>query len=252
MSDTVQGLVSIIMPNYNGEKYLKETIDSVIAQSYENWELIFVDDCSTDGSTQLVESYTDERIQVLKNQTNLGAAKSRNKGINLAKGKWIAFLDSDDVWDKDKLSKHIAYMIKKQVEFSCTNYLVVDEQNNPITEFCPTKDEYGYDDILKHCYIGCSTVIYDSDKLGKVYMPENAVKREDFACWLSILKTGKKVVCMHESLTTYRLRKGSVSSNKIGLIKYQWRVFRQVEKLSLVRSVYYMAHWAIKGILKYR
>ena len=252
MSDTVKELVSIIMPNYNGAKYVRESIDSIIAQSYENWELLFVDDCSTDESLKIVESYNDKRIRILQNETNLGAAISRNNAIREAKGKWIAFLDSDDVWDKDKLSKHLEYMSKNQVEFSCTSYFVVDEQNKPIKEFAPAKDEYGYYDILKHCYIGCSTVIYDCEKIGKVYAPENAPKREDFACWLSILKNGKKVACFHESLTTYRLRKGSVSSNKFGLIKYQWNVLRRVEKISLVKSAYYMVHWAIKGFLKYR
>ena len=245
-------LVSIIMPNYNCEKYLKETIESVLNQTYQNWELLFVDDCSTDGSIEIVESFNDSRIRILKNEKNSGAAISRNYGIREAKGRWIAFLDSDDLWEENKLEKHLTFMEKHGHSFSFTGYKVVNSQNVLINEYMPKKDRYDYKAILKHCSIGCSTVIYDTKTLEKVYMPTNAIKREDFACWLSILKTGVNAVCFQELLTIYRIHNDSVSSSKIKMVKYQWNVYRKVEKISFLKSCYYMMHWAIKGFLKYR
>jgi len=245
-------MVSIIMPNYNSAEFLKETLESVISQSYQNWELIIVDDCSNDNFLEIIENYKDTRIKLIRNASNSGAAVSRNKAIAQAQGRWIAFLDSDDVWEQDKLSKHIAFMLKNDSAFSCTDYLLIDSTGEPLTKFIPKKDKYSYKDILKHCAIGCSTVIYDSQRIGKAYMPENAEKREDFACWLQILKQGIDVVCFHECLTKYRIRSNSVSAKKTKMVKYQWNVYRKVEKLSWFKSIYYLMNWAIRGVLKYR
>lgn len=246
------GLVSIIMPNYNSAEYIAETIESVLNQTYDNWELIISDDCSTDGSIEIINNYNDSRIKLLINKENSGAAISRNNAIDVAKGKYIAFLDSDDLWNKEKLSKHLSFMSEGGHAFSCTSYSVVKGDNQEVSVFAPKKDKYTYKNILKHCYIGCSTVIYDSEKLGKVYMPTNAEKREDFACWLQILKTGVDVVCFHKNLTTYKVHQDSVSTKKTKMVKYQWRVYRKIEKISLLKSMYYMIHWAIKGFFKYR
>ena len=246
------GLVSIIMPNYNGSDYIKEAIDSIVAQTYRNWELIVVDDCSKDDSLTILQQYEDDRIRILKNTENSGAAVSRNNAIAVAKGRWIAFLDSDDSWGQDKLARQLAFMQERQSVFSCTDYTVINSENKLVAEFTPSRDVHDYKTILKHCYIGCSTVIYDSLKLGKVYMPTNAIKREDFACWLQILRTGVKADHFHESLTIYRVHSNSVSSKKTKMIKYQWRVYRKVEKLSFFSSVFYMAHWAVLGVLKYK
>ena len=185
------GLVSIIMPNYNSAKFIKDTIDSVVAQTYKNWELIIVDDCSSDSSLEIIQQYNDNRIHVIKNSSNSGAAISRNNALDVANGRWIAFLDSDDLWDKNKLYKHLQFMAQSKSSFSFTHYSVMNNENELITEFSPSKDIYNYDTILKHCYIGCSTVIYDSKKIGKIYMPTDAIKREDFSCWLKILKSEK-------------------------------------------------------------
>lgn len=246
------GLVSIIMPNYNSAEYIVKTIESVLAQTYQNWELIIVDDCSTDSSVELVKNIEDSRIRLLFNDENSGAARSRNRAIEAANGRWIAFLDSDDLWVPTKLMQHVKFMLESGAAFSFTDYTVIDSKESVVSEFVPNKGVYDYNTILKHCYIGCSTAIYDAEKLGKVYMPEAAEKREDFACWLSILRKGEYAVCLHQSLTTYRLHTKSVSSNKLRMVKYQWNVYRKVEKLSFLKSVYYMMHWAIKGFLKYR
>lgn len=245
------GLVSIIMPNYNGQKYLKETIDSVVTQSYKNWELIIADDCSTDHSLEIIGQYDDKRIRIIVSEENCGAAVSRNKAIAAANGRWLAFLDSDDLWDKNKLSLQLDFMTKEKCAFSFTHYNF-DKNDGVLKEFAPKKDRYDYKAILKHCYIACPTVIYDSSVLGKVYMPVDAVKREDFGCWLRILRDGVQAHCLHKCLTTVRIHTGSVSYDKTKMIKYQWNVYRNVEKLSIVRSLFYMTHWAIKGVLKYR
>lgn len=246
------GLVSIIMPNYNGGKYLTDTIKSVLAQTYQNWELIFVDDCSTDNSLEIVNSFGDKRIRILQNEKNSGAAVSRNYAIREAQGKWIAFLDSDDLWTPEKLEKQIEFMKSKDIAFSFTDYEVVDSENRLLAKFSPRLDECRYKDILKHNCIGCLTAMYDTDKTGKVYMPTDAIKREDLACWLYILKTGKKGYCLHEFLAKYKQHSNSVSSNKFKMAKYQWQTYRKVEKLSFFKSIYYLICWAINGVFKYR
>ena len=244
------GLVSIIMPNFNSAKFINETVDSVINQSYKNWELIIVDDCSTDNSIEILSQYTDDRIRLIKSEQNYGAALSRNKAIEAANGSWIAFLDSDDLWAYDKLEKHLSFMVDKSAVFSCTDYKVIDGDRKEVSQFSPKKDEYFYNDILKHNCIGCSTAIYDAKKLGKVYMPL-AEKREDFACWLEILKRGYSVCYFHEFLAEYRVHGKSVSSKKSKMIKHQWNVYRKFERLSIFKSAYYMLHWALKGFFKY-
>ena len=245
------GLVSIIMPNYNCEKYLPETIQSVLDQTYQNWELIFVDDCSTDNSLEIIRSFNDDRICIFQNEKNSGAAISRNYALRQAKGRWMAFLDSDDLWAKDKLSEQLKFMKENEYAFSFTHFYF-DRNDGNLTEFSPKKDVYTYRDILKHNYMACPTVVYDASKIGKIDMPIEAEKREDFGCWLKILKRGVNAYCLHKCLLTVKIHEGSVSFNKARMIKYQWQVYRKVEKLNLLKSVYYMIHWAIKGFVKYR
>ena len=245
------GLVSIIMPNYNGSRFLKETIQSVLDQTYQNWELIFIDDCSTDNSLEIIKQFNDSRIRVIENKENSGAAVSRNNAIEVADGRWIAFLDSDDLWNQNKLTTQLEFMNEKKCAFSFTHYYF-DKNGSVLREFSPKKDEYDYSDILKHCYIACPTVIYDSFMLGKVYMPTEAVKREDFGCWLKILKQNVNAHCLHKCLTTVKIHTDSVSYDKTKMIKHQWNVYRKVEKLSIAKSIFCMVHWAIRGVLKYR
>ena len=246
------GLVSVIMPNYNSAKYVKNTIESVLSQTYHNWELIFVDDCSTDNSLDIVRAFEDERIKIYSTEKNSGAATARNIAIDKACGDWIAFLDSDDLWMPEKLEKQIEYMHNNSVAFSYTDYDVIDEDSRVISTFKPHLDVCGYKDILKHNHIGCLTAVYNAVKLGKVFMPTDAIKREDLACWLRILKSGETAHCLHECLAQYKVHSNSVSSNKFKMIKYQWQVYRKVEKLGIFSSIYYLAHWAILGFVKYR
>lgn len=245
-------LVSIIMPNYNSEKFISSSIESVIAQTYVNWELIIIDDCSTDTSIEIAERFKDARIKIIKNKKNYGAAVSRNNGIKSANGRYIAFLDSDDVWDENKLLESITFMREKGFSFICTDYRTVAESGEHISNYSPQKSSYNYFDILKHNVIGCSTVVYDKNILGEVLMPIEATMREDFACWLAILKKGYVVNYLHKILTEYKVRSNSVSSKKTKMIKYQWKVYRRIEKLPFFKSLYYLAHWAIKGLFKYK
>ncbi len=248
------GLVSVIMPAFNSEAYIRQAIDSVLMQTYQNLELLVVDDCSSDGTVGIVEEYQkkDNRVRLFLNSSNSGAAKTRNVAIEKAAGRWIAFLDSDDFWAADKLCNHLTFMVESAVYFSFTPYQTVDLDGNKISSFYPSKKEYTYGDILKSNSIGCSTAIYDSRRFGKVFMLENAVKREDMACWLAILKKGEKGVLFNECLTFYREGGQSVSSSKIRMIKYQWLVYRKVENLSLIKSFYLMCHWAINGLKKHK
>ena len=246
------GLVSVIMPSYRSERFIRSAIDSVMAQTYQNWELIIVDDCSPDGSVEIISKYGDPRIHLIRNQHNCGAAVSRNNAIENARGRWIAFLDSDDLWDPNKLLHHLGYMVQTGSAFSFTHYAMRNAQDGSVTVFSPGDRVYDYHTILKHCYVGCSTVIYDSLKLGKFYMPVEAAKREDFACWLQILKTGINATCLQECLTTYTVHENSVSSNKLKIVPYQWNVYRRIEGLSVLRSLYYMAWWTVLGLRKYR
>ena len=246
------GLVSIIMPCYNSEKYIEATIKSVIAQTYRNWELLLVDDCSSDASIELAKAFGDERVRIFSMSENSGAAATRNNAIDEARGRWIAFLDSDDLWMPEKLEKQLKYMVEGGIAFSYTDYEVLDENDRLISTFRPKLSVCRYTDILKHNHIGCLTVIYDSDKLGKVFMPTEATKREDVACWLRILKTGEAAYCLHECLAKYKVHSSSVSSNKLKMIKYQWLVYRRVERINLLGSAFYLVCWAIMGFFKYR
>lgn len=243
-------LVSIIMPNYNGEKYLKETLDSVLNQTYENWELLFVDDCSTDRSVEIVKSYKDSRIKIFSNETNSGAATSRNYALREAKGKWIAFLDSDDLWTNDKLEKQVGFMEKNAYSFSYTKYEEVDGNSNKLNKvvFGPLK--INKRKMFRYCWVGCLTVMYDREKVGLIQIENNIEKRNDYAIWLKVCKTA---VCylLPEILAKYRRREGSMSNqSKLSLIKYHYRLFRISENKSVIGAAFCTLRNLFYGVIK--
>ncbi len=244
-------LVSIVMPLYNCEKYIAETINSVLSQTYSNWELLIVDDCSTDTSVEIVKEFAqkDTRIKLCEFTQNSGVANARNKAIEKAKGRYIAFLDSDDIWLPKKLAKQIAFMQKTNTELSYTAYTVIDEQSNEKGKFIPPKI-LTYSDLLKTCSIGCSTVVYDVEKVGKCFLKN--VGHEDYALWLEILKEQKNIFGITDVLAKYRLLSNSISGNKWNTAKYQWKIYREVEKLSLLKSCYYFVHYAFYGFIKHK
>ncbi len=245
----IENLVSIIMPAYNCEDFIAETIESVEKQIYQKWELIIVDDCSTDKTRDIAEEYKkDQRVRLYKNNTNRGAAYSRNRAVRLAQGEFIAFLDSDDLWEKDKLKIQISFMKKNDCPFSCTYYKKIDEKGNETGKIIKSKKELNYKDLLKNCP-GNSTVIYNAKKLGKFYIP-NIRKRNDYVMWLKGIKKAVKMQTVRYVLGCHRVRTGSLSKNKIDLVKYHWYVYRKIEGLNLPYSIYLIIYWSLKGIKK--
>ncbi|RXE84727.1 glycosyltransferase family 2 protein [Pseudoalteromonas sp. A757] len=200
------------MPAYNVGEFIGESIDSVLNQTYDNWELIIVNDNSSDSTLEVVAPYLiDQRIKLINNDTNLGGAGSRNIAIKESKGRYIAFLDSDDLWYSNKLSVHIEFMEKNNVGFTYSDYkqFYNDKNNTPI--FSPIK--VNYKQMLKSNFIGCLTVVYDVDKFGKFFFPETK-KRHDFALWLNMLKKFDFAYNVGEVLASYRVHNASLSSNK--------------------------------------
>lgn len=245
-----QFLVSIITPSYNSSKYILNTIQSIKKQSYKNWELIIVDDCSIDKSREVIKSCIkeDARIKLICLEKNSGAAVARNTGIENANGRFIAFLDSDDTWHPKKLEKQIKFMLDNQYYFTYTGYRKVDE-NGAFIKNAKMPKSINYNKLLKTNYIGCLTAIYDSEKLGKIYFPLIR-KRQDYALWLKILKIIPNAYGLQEDLANYTVRSGSISANKINVAKYNWMVYRKVEKLSLIRAIYCFVNYVILGILR--
>lgn len=245
-----QQLVSVITPCYNAEDYLYESISSVLAQSYRNLELIVVDDCSSDGSLELLMSLSkcDTRMKVLKLKSNSGPAVARNVAINAAQGRYIAFLDSDDIWKKNKLEKQIKFMQENNYPFTYTSYsrFSTDLKGK---EYVGAPDKLTYSDLLKTCYIGCLTSVYDSKYFGKIKMPLIS-KRQDWALWLKLLKKVEFAYGLNEELSLYRVRSDSISSNKLSAAKYVWLLYRRVEKLGLFESVYYFVNYALRGFAR--
>lgn len=243
-------LVSIITPCHNSSRFISQTIDSVLAQTYQNWEMIIVDDCSTDNSVQIVEEYMkrDGRIKLIRLEKNTTQAVARNRAIGEAKGRYIAFLDSDDIWLPEKLEKQMNFMKEKDVSLCYSSYYLIDENGSDKGVFI-AKENATYTELLKTCYIGNLTTIYDSGKLGKQYM--ESVGHEDYTLWLKILKNGGVAKGISEPLAKYRLSSKSTSSNKIKAARWQWNIYRNVEGLSIPESLYYYTHYIYYGTIKY-
>lgn len=246
----MEKFVSVIMPVYNGEKFISQSIESVISQTFSNWELIIIDDCSIDNTPSLLENLSrrENKIRVISLKERVGPSKARNIGIKEARGKYIAFLDSDDLWLPEKLQKQIDFMEKNDLAFTYSSYYLIDEDGNSLGEFI-VKEIITYKDLLKTNSIGCLTAIYDTEKLGKMYMPD--IKHEDYALWLSILRKIGFTKGIQEPLAIYRIRSNSVSSNKLKSVSYQWKIYRKVEKLSFFVSLYYFVHYIYFGLKKY-
>ncbi|SUY45685.1 teichuronic acid biosynthesis glycosyl transferase [Clostridium putrefaciens] len=251
-NDMSEELVSIIMPAYNCYEFINIALNSVIAQTYENWEIIIVDDCSTDNTAEIVKDYIskDLRIKYYKLDVNSGAAVARNKAVDLAQGKYIAFLDSDDVWFPEKLSKQIKFMKQNGYNFTCTSYTKIDDHGKYLNRIIKTKVKSDYDGVLKTCP-GNSTVVYDAEKLGKFKIP-NIKKRNDYVMWLQIIKAEHYLYGLEEPLGSHRITPGAISSNKSSLVSYHWKVYREIEKLSMVKSSYLILYWVIATAFKLR
>ena len=243
--------VSIIVPLYNTKKLLSETIESVLSQTYTNWEMIIVDDCSTDGSYEYAMTFSekDQRIQVYKLDCNSGPGAATKYGFEKAKGEMIAFLDSDDLWMPVKLERQIKYMTDHQYEFTCTDYEQINEKSSRIGRTIRCKERADYKSVLRICPVGSSTVMITSDLLGKVDIP-TIRKNNDYSLWLRILKIYPYVYGMQETLMLYRIWPQSISYNKFKKVKYSWRVFREYEGFSVMFSLFLILEWAFIKIMK--
>ena len=244
-------LVSIITPTYNCGKFIGRTIESVQKQSYTNWEMIIVDDCSKDETKDVVEKYAkeDSRIKYHLLETNSGAAVARTTAMELANGKYMAFLDSDDIWKEDKLEKQLVYMKENNISFCCTAYEQIDEDDNKLGRVIKTIKKTSYNRLLLDCPVGNSTVMYSVEKMGKFKVP-NIRKRNDDALWLQMLKKEKYIYGMPDILMEYRIRENSISSNKFNLIKYHWKLYREIEHLSVLRSAFHVGYWCFLKVFK--
>lgn len=245
-------LVSIISPVYNAAETIEDMLHSVLNQSYPNWELILVDDCSTDNSVALINPYLDDpRIKLLQNESNLGPAKTRNRAIEAATGRFIAFLDSDDMWLPGKLEKQVAFMLDNGYVLSHTAYAWMDAGGHVLDKIISAPEELDYEQMLDFNYIGCLTGMYDAGTIGKYYMPD-ILKRQDYGLWLSIMRAGHKAYFLNEVLAYYRTGRDSVSSNKFKTVQYNWYILRQVEKQPFFKSLGHFMRYAITGLKKYQ
>ncbi len=244
-------LVSIIMPSYNCGRFVEETIRSVQAQTYQNWEIIFMDDCSTDDTIRIVSSMRDKdsRIHLYQNVANLGAAVSRNNALREARGRWIAFLDSDDLWAPDKLEKQIAFMEINNYHFSCTGHDIIDEEGTPLGLYQTSPDHITKRKMYDYCWIGALTAMYDVNVTGLVQIVD-IKKNNDYAIWLKVIN---KTDCyfLNECLGSYRIRRNSISrQSKIKLIKWHYKLFREAEGMGCIKATLFTLNNLFWGVIK--
>lgn len=244
-------LVSIIMPSYNTGQFIRETIESVLKQTYSNWELIIVDDCSTDDTDDVVRQYlADNRIRYIKNNVNCGAAISRNRALREAKGKWIAFLDSDDLWFPEKLEKQIRFMESGNYHFSYTRYEEINEDSELLGTVVSGPSKITKIGMYNYCWPGCLTVMYDAEYVGLIQI-EDIKKNNDYAMWLKVCK---KANChlLNETLAKYRRgRTGSISShNYKKLIAWHYKLFNEAEHKNCVYSALLTVNNLFWGLIK--
>lgn len=242
-------LVSIIMPSYNTAEFIKKSVDSVLAQTYTNWELIIVDDCSTDDTDSVIEKCQDSRIRYLKNEKNSGAALSRNRALREAKGRWIAFLDSDDLWAPNKLEKQIQFMEENHYSYSYTNYQEIDEDSKLLSVRVTGPKRITKAGMYAYCWPGCLTVMYDADVVGLVQISD-IKKNNDYAMWLKVIN---KTDCylLDADLGFYRKRAGSISRHcYTALIRWHYKLFKEANGCGPVTAAALTCGNLVCGVFK--
>ena len=246
-------LVSIITPMYNASRFVSQTIESVLAQTYLHWEMLVINDGSKDNSVEIVEKYAqkDSRIKLI-HQDNAGSAVARNNGIRQAAGRYIALLDADDLWEPVFLESQLSLMAKTGGQLVYASHKRIDQNNCEILKPFIVEGKVGYKDLLRTCSISCLTGLYDTSVFGKVYLKEELKSlRDDYAYWLEIIKNVKTAYANPRVIASYRISGNSMSRNKLKVIKPQFEVYYKVEKLGLFRSLFYLFLWAVYGFLKY-
>lgn len=245
-------LVSIIMPAYNCDNYVVEAINSVLAQTYQNWELLVLDDGSKDNTLQTIKEFAqkDSRIKALPNGKNMGVSTTRNRGIDLATGEWIAFLDSDDIWQPSKLEKQLKLAGEKSAEFLFTGSSYINEEGEPFKGVFNIPEKVTYERLRNHNVISCSSVLVKKKYFKNIKMEKDDM-HEDYAVWLRILKLGIIAYGIDEPLLIYRISKNSKSGNKLKSVKMTYKVFRFIG-INPVGSAYFMIRHILASVGKYR
>lgn len=240
-------LVSIITPVYNSEKYIADTINSVLSQTYKNWEMLIVDDCSKDDTANVIAQFNDPRIKYFKLSQNSGAAVARNEALEMAQGKYIAFLDADDMWKSEKLEKQLEFMIKNRIGFSFTSYEILKEQGNKVIK---VPKELNYIQFMKNTIIGTLTVMINKDIVGDIRLVD-VKKDHDSMTWAKLLREGNIAYGLNESLAYYRKVEGSISNDKFKAVKNHWNNCRKIENLSVAKCLYYFLFYGINAVKKH-
>lgn len=247
-----QELVSIIIPAYNVEKYIVETMESVRLQTYPHWELLVVEDGSSDNTAAVIEEYIrdkeEERIRLIRQPANMGAAKARNRGVQEALGRYIAYLDGDDLWRPNKLERELAFMQEKDAAFAFTGYEFADENAKGLGKVVRVPRTLTYKEALKNTTIFTTTVMFDTKKIPKDMLEMPVIKSEDTALWWKVLRNGYVAHGLDENLVLYRRAGKTLSSNKIEAIRRIWNLYRKAEGMSVVNSAYHFCFWAVRAV----
>lgn len=243
--------ISVIVPAYNVDKFLEESVNSVLVQTFQNIEIIIINDASDDNTGALADrlATVDRRLKVVHSKINLGGAEARNTGLRMARGRYVAFLDGDDLWDKDKLALQLATLKSTQAQICYTASQKIDELGKQFGHVQQVIPKVDYFTLLGNPLIMTSSACFDFEALGRPLMP-NIRKRQDFAYWLKLLRTGASAVGINKPLTYYRVRSGSLSSNKISAARYTWLVYRELEFLPLFKAIIYFSSYAQNAFLK--
>ncbi len=242
--------VSIITPCYNSANFIKETVQSVLNQKFTDWEWLITDDCSTDNTLEILSSISDPRIKIFSTDKNGGAGKARNTSLKNASGRYITFLDADDLWTENFLEEMISFMKNNHAELAYSNYSRCDENLQPLLADFIADKEVTFNNLLQTCRLSLLSSMYDSKRVGKEYFPEGS-KREDHVMWLNLLRKIPVGMPLQKTMAVYRMHPSSVSRNKHNIIKDQYLVYKDHMKFSSLKSLYYTGNWAINGFLKY-
>lgn len=241
-------LVSIVVPVYNAENYIESTVESVKNQTYDNWELILVENGSTDGTVEILKNFRDERIHCIFAEGNIGAARARNLGVKNATGRFVAYIDADDLWLEDKLAKQIEYMTREGIGFGFTGYEFGDENAVPTGRIVKVPERISYKQALKNTTIFTSTVIFDTTIVPKDKIEMPVIKSEDTALWFKLLREGYVAGGLNENLTIYRRPANSLSSNKLEAVRRIWNLYRRSEHLNFFYSLICMVGWGVRAV----
>ena len=242
--------VSIITPCYNSANFIQETVSSVLKQTFTDWEWVITDDCSQDNTVELLKSINDSRIKIFSTEKNGGAGKARNISLKNAKGRYITFLDADDIWENNFLTEMLTFMKTENIELAYSSYARCNEKlEKELSDFKADVD-VNFENMLKTCRLSLLSSMYDSQRVGIEYFPEGT-KREDHVMWLNLLKkipTGKP---LSKTLSKYRMHSSSVSRKKQNIVRDQYLVYKDYLNFSTLKSLYYTGNWALNGFLKY-